>query len=148
MSKRGCGSIRRRQRRPPDRSNRGKPSPAIPVEPRLVLFGPAPPPPLPLPPPAAKEPTAAVGLEARHDQPGRHPEALQNLSRSRIDSPQFALFPFPGAVPEFVVDPGDSGDEAIRFDGAKNRAALGIDLMNLPVSMFSHPERPFGPSES
>ena len=51
-------------------------------------------------------------------------------------------------MPEFAVDPGDTGDEAVGFDGAKKRPGLGIDLMDLPLPILSHPQRPFGPSES
>jgi hypothetical protein len=50
-------------------------------------------------------------------------------------------------VPELAVDPGDPGDDALGLDGAKNRACLGIDLMDLPAPMLPHPERPFGPCE-
>ena len=96
---------------------------------------------------AAEELIAAIGLEPRHAYSGRHIEPLQDLSRSRIDSPQIALVTFPGAVPELSVDPGDSGDEAVGLDGAKNRPGLGIDLMDLPVPILPHPERPFGPRE-
>src|SRR6266481_4888130 len=76
-----------------------------------------------------------------------HVEPLQDRSRSRIDSPPIALVPFPGAVPELAVDPGDPGDEAVGLNGAKNRPCLGIDLMDLPVPILPHPERPFGPRE-
>src|SRR5262249_46304971 len=70
------------------------------------------------------------------------------VARSRIDSPQIALVPFPGTVPELAVDPSDPGDEALGLDGAKNRASLGIDLMDLPVPILPHPERPLGPGEA
>src|SRR5438445_1998100 len=96
---------------------------------------------------SAEELIAAIGLEPRHAHARRHHEPLQDLSRSRIYSPHFALVAFPGAVPEFAVDPGDPGDEAVGLDGAKDSACLGIDLMDLPVPMLSHPERPFGPRE-
>src|SRR6266567_4038599 len=96
---------------------------------------------------SAEELIAAIGLEPRHAHSGRHLESLQDLSRSRIDSPQIALVTFPGAVPELAVDPGDPGDEAVGLDGAKNRPCLGIDLMDLPVPILPHPERPFGPRE-
>ena len=82
---------------------------------------------------AAEEPIAAIGFEPRYARSGRHLEPLQDLSRSRIDAPQIALVAFPGAVPELAVDPGDAGDEAVGLDGAKDRAGLGIDLMDLPV---------------
>src|SRR6266404_1039853 len=96
---------------------------------------------------SAEELIAAIGLEPRHAHSGRHFEPLQDLSRSRIDSPHIALVTFPGAVPELSVDPGDPGDEAVGLDRAKNRSCLGIDLMDLPVPILPHPERPLGPRE-
>src|SRR6267378_2155823 len=102
---------------------------------------------LPAPSSSAEELIAAIGLEPRHAYSGRHLEPLQDLSRSRIDSPQIALVTFPGAVPELAVDPGDPGDEAVGLDGAENRPCLRIDLMDLPVPILPHPERPFGPRE-
>jgi hypothetical protein len=35
----------------------------------------------------------------------------------------------------------------VRFDGAKNRASLGIDLMDLPIPILPDPERPFRPRQ-
>src|SRR5262245_3535860 len=67
---------------------------------------------------AAEELIAPIGLEPRHACSRRHLESLQDLARSRIDPPQFALVTFPGAVPELAVDPGDPGDDAVRLDGA------------------------------
>src|SRR6478672_2390405 len=96
---------------------------------------------------AAEEPVAAVGLEARQARAGGQFEALQDLAVSRIDPAQFALVGFPGAVPEFAVDPGDAGDEAIGLDGAKDRAGFGIDLMDLAVAVLPDPEGPFGPGQ-
>ena len=84
-------------------------------------------------------------LEPRHTHSRAHLEPLQDLSRSRIDSPQIALVTFPGSVPELSADSGDPGDEAVGLDGAKNRPCLGIDLMDLPVP--PHPEHPSGPRE-
>src|SRR5262245_26226842 len=95
---------------------------------RGASFGPANGPHLAAVSPAAEEQFAAIGLEARNDHSGRHLDPLQNLSRSRIDSPQIALVAFPGAVPQLSVDPGDSGNEAIGLDRAENRPCLGIDL--------------------
>src|SRR5437899_2460035 len=69
------------------------------------------------PSPAAVEAIAAIGLEPRHARPGRHLELLQDLSGSRVDSPQLALVTFPGAVPELAVGPRDSGDDAVGFEG-------------------------------
>src|SRR5207248_3834112 len=96
---------------------------------------------------SAEEAIAAIGLEPRNAHSGRHLERFQDLPRSRIDSPQIALVTFPGGVPELSVDPGDPRDEAVGLDGAKNRPCLGIDLMDLPVPILPHPERPFGPGE-
>src|SRR5262249_58156342 len=73
---------------------------------------------------------------------------LQDLSRAGIDSPHIALVTVPGAVPKLSVDPGDSGDEAVGLDRAKNRPGLRIDLMDLAVSILPDPERPFGPREA
>src|SRR5437660_72266 len=96
---------------------------------------------------SAEEAIAAIGLEPRNAHSGRHLERFQDLPRSRIDSPQIALATFPGGMPELSVDPGDPGDEALGFDRAKNRPCLGIDLMDLPVPILPHPERPFRPRE-
>jgi len=114
---------------------------------RGASLGPADDPHLPAPSSSAEELIAAIGLEPRNTQSERHIEPLQDLSRSRIDSPQIALVTFPGAVPELSVDPGDPGDEAVGLDRAKDRPCLGIDLMDLPVPILPHPERPFGPRE-
>ena len=96
---------------------------------------------------SAEEQIAPIGFEARHAYSRRHLEALQDLSRSRIDSPQIAFVTLPGAVPEVSVNPGDPGDETAGLDSAKNCPRLGIDLMDLPLLMLPHPERPFGPRE-
>ena len=102
---------------------------------------------LPAPAASAEEPIAAIGLEPRNEDAGRHRDLFQEVSRSGIDSPQLALVTFPGGVPELSVDPGDPGDEAVGLEGAKNRACLGIDLVDLPVPILPDPERPFGPRE-
>jgi hypothetical protein len=94
---------------------------------------------------SAKEPIATIGLEPRHTHSRRHLELLQDLSRSRIDPPHVALVAFPSAVPELAVDPGDPGNDAVGFDGAKNGSCFGIDLMDLPISVLPCPERPFRP---
>jgi hypothetical protein len=101
----------------------------------------------PAPPSSAEKLIATIGLEPRHVHSGRHLEPLEDLSGLRIDSPQFALVTFPGAVPELSVDPGDPGDEAVGLNRAKNLPCLGIDLMDLPVPILPHPERPFGPRQ-
>src|SRR5262249_6485263 len=90
---------------------------------------------------------ATVGLESRNAYARRHLQSFQDLSRPRIDSPHIALVTFPGAVPELAVDPGDPGDDAVGFEGAKNRSGFGIDLMDLPSSVLPHPERSCAPRE-
>src|SRR5262249_47946289 len=114
---------------------------------RGAALGPADGPHLPAPSSSAEELIVAIGLESRNDHSGRHLEPLQHLPSSRIDSPQLALITFPGAVPEFPIDPGDPGNEAIGLDGAQNHSCLGIDLMDLPIPVPAHPKRPFGPRE-
>jgi hypothetical protein len=52
-----------------------------------------------------------------------------------------------GGMPKLSIDPSDPGDEAVGFDGAKNRPCLRIDLMDLPVSILPDPKRTFGPRE-
>src|SRR3546814_20775316 len=71
---------------------------------------------------AAEVGVAAIGLEPRYTHARRHVDFLQDLSRLGVDPPQVALVAFPRAVPEFAVDPGDAGDDAVGLDGAKNGA--------------------------
>src|ERR1700722_7717403 len=102
---------------------------------------------LPTPCSPAEELGGAIGLESRNVHTGRQLEAFQDLSGSRIDSPQVALVAHPGAVPEISVDPGDPGDEAVGLDGAQDRPGLRIDLVDLAISILSYPERPLRPGE-
>ena len=96
---------------------------------------------------AAEETIAAIALEPDTPVPGRHLEFLQNLSRSRIDAPHFALVALPGAMPELAVDPGDAGDDAVTLDRAQDRSCLRIDLVDLPAAVLPHPERAFSPGQ-
>ena len=66
---------------------------------------------------SAEEQIAAIGLEPRHGYSRPHLEPLQDLSGSRIDSPQIALVTFQGGVPQLSINPGDPGDEALGLDG-------------------------------
>ena len=50
-------------------------------------------------------------------------------------------------MPEFAIDPGHAGDEAVRFDRAENRARFRIDLINLALAIVTYPQRAFGPRE-
>jgi len=82
-----------------------------------------------------------IGLEPRTRHARRHLEPLQDLSRSRIDSPQVAIVTLPGAVPA-LVDPGDPGDEAL--DSMVVRIVPVSDRSDDFRSDLPHPERPFG----
>src|SRR5215216_7094179 len=90
-------------------------------------------------PASAKELIAPIGLESRHANSSRHVNSLENLSGLRVDSPQITLAAFRRAVPQLPIDPRHAGNESIRFDRAKNRPRLGIDLMNLPAAILTHP---------
>src|SRR5579862_5364006 len=96
---------------------------------------------------AAEELIGAVGLEPRHADAGRHIEGFQNFCRAGVDAPQVALVTLPGAVPQLAIDPGDAGDETVGFDGAKNLAGLGVDLMDFPVAIFPDPQGALGPGQ-
>src|SRR5262245_33579350 len=62
---------------------------------------------------AAEERVAAVRLESRYGDAGRHVELLQNLAALRIDPTQFAFLVFQGPVPELAVHPGYASHEAV-----------------------------------
>src|SRR5579864_3212348 len=86
---------------------------------------------LPLLPPPQKNRSAPSDSSPETPTPG----GISNRSR---------ISPVRGSI-EFSFDPGDPGDEAVGFDGPKNRPGLGIDLMDFPVPILAYPERPFGP---
>src|SRR5690242_10288346 len=65
------------------------------------------------PPAAAEEAVAAVGFKSGDADALRHLDAFEHFARPRIDAPDIALVALPGAVQEFVVDPGHSSDEAV-----------------------------------
>src|ERR1700752_3886745 len=96
---------------------------------------------------SAEELIGAIGLEPGHADSRRHLQPFENLSGSRINSPQITLVTFPGGVPQLSVDPGDPGDEAVGLDGAKNGAGVGTDFMNLAVPILSDPKRTSPPRE-
>jgi hypothetical protein len=51
-------------------------------------------------------------------------------------------------VPELPIDPTHPGDEAVGLDGAKNRACLGINLIDLSIPILPDPQSTFGPRET
>ena len=51
-------------------------------------------------------------------------------------------------MPQFAVDPGDAGDDALGFDGAEDLTRFGIDLMDLAGPMLPDPERALGPGKT
>src|SRR6516165_488719 len=50
-------------------------------------------------------------------------------------------------MPELSIDPSDPGHESVGFDGAKNSAGFGINLVDLSIPILSNPESPFRPSQ-
>jgi len=96
---------------------------------------------------AAEESVATIGFEPGHVHSRWHVDLLQHLARLGINSPQVALAAFQGGVPELSIDPGDAGHEAVGFDRAQNLACLRVDLMDLPITILSDPQRPLGPCE-
>src|ERR1700746_1666330 len=51
-------------------------------------------------------------------------------------------------MPQFAIHPGDAGDEAVGFNGAKDCPGLRVDLMDLAVAILPDPQRSFGPGHS
>src|SRR5688572_22533942 len=101
---------------------------ATPLRPPGLSFGSPDGPDLPAPSSSAEELIATIRFEPRHVHTWRHLEALEDVSRPRVDSPQLALVTFPRAVPELSIDPRDSRYETVGLDGTKNRPGFGIDL--------------------
>src|SRR5690349_15230618 len=97
---------------------------------------------------AAEELIAAIGFEARDTGAGRHRDRFQHFAGLRIDAAHIALIAFPGAVPKLAIDPGHAGDDAIAFDGAQDRAAPRIELMDLAGARLSDPQRAFSPGKA
>ena len=100
---------------------------------------------LPLSPPPQKNVSPPLDSSPDTAMPGGMSICSSTSPDLRIDPAQLAFIGFPGAVPELAVDPGDAGDEAVRLDGAQDRAGLRIDLMDLAVAMLPDPERAFRP---
>src|SRR6185436_4623180 len=90
----------------------------------------------------------AISLEAADGDAGRHFKALEDFARLGGNVADFALLRFEGGMPEFAVDPGDAGDEPVRFDRAQDSAGVGVDLMDLACAVLTDPEGAFGPGES
>jgi len=89
-----------------------------------------------------------IGLKSGNVHPSRHLNSLKNLSGSRIYLPQITFITFPGGVPQLSIHPRNSSNEAVGFDGAKDRACLGIDLVDLPCPILPNPESAFSPRKS
>ena len=88
-----------------------------------------------------------VGLKSGNANTVGHVEAFKNFSGLRIDSPQITVITFRSGVPELSVNPGHSRDKAVGLDDPKNRAGLGIDLMDLAIPILTDPERSFRPRQ-
>src|SRR5262245_16354044 len=93
----------------------------------------------------AVERVAAVRLKPRNTDARRHIDLLKDFARLRINPAQFALIRFPSAVPEFVAEPSNAGDEPIRLYGTQDCAGLRVDLVNLTIAILANPERAFRP---
>src|SRR5258706_7995286 len=92
---------------------------------------------------AAEKSIHAVGFESRHARAGGHVELFQHLAGLSIHSSQLALVPFPGAVPEFAIEPRDAGDETVGLERSQYRARGRIDLVNLAFAIVADPQRAF-----
>jgi hypothetical protein len=88
--------------------------------------------PLPSPPQKNRSPPSHSSPDTL--TPGGHIESFQHFTRVRIDASQVAFVTFGSGVPELPVDPSDSRDKAVGFDGAKNRPCARIELMDVSVS--------------
>jgi hypothetical protein len=73
-------------------------------------------------PASAVEETRAVRFEPAYTRAFGHLDAFEHRAALRIHLAQIGLFRFPGAVPQFAVDPGHTCQESVRFDGADDRA--------------------------
>src|SRR5690606_24141930 len=94
---------------------------------------------------AAIEAVGAVRFEAGEAGAVRQLEDFQRLAGLRIDAAQVALLALPGAVPQIAVDPCDAGHHPRTVDRAQYRAGVGIDLVDLALSILADPQRAFGP---
>src|SRR5215813_11525572 len=90
---------------------------------------------------AGVEEVALVRLEAGDLGPLRHRQLGEHGAGLGIDPPDLRLGILPGCVPELSVDPGDTGDEAVRLDRAEDRAGRRVDLVDLPLAVLADPQR-------
>ncbi len=51
-------------------------------------------------------------------------------------------------MPDFALDPGDPGHQAIAVDRAQHNPGFGIDLMDFAAAVLPDPERAFGPGKT
>ena len=97
---------------------------------------------------AAEEPVAAVGLEPRHADAGRHLDASPaprpvrgSMRRSSLSSP--SQVPCQSSPSTQVTPVTKRLDSMVR----RTVAGLGIDLVDLPVAILADPERALGPGQ-
>src|SRR5262249_23274389 len=93
------------------------------------------------------EEVALVRLQAGDLRPLGHRQSGEHLAGLRIDAPDIGVGPLPGGMPQLTVHPGDAGDEAVRLEGAQDSAGLRVDLVDLPLPVRPHPERPPRPGQ-
>src|SRR5262245_10225043 len=96
---------------------------------------------------AGVEEFALVRFEPAHPRPLGHRQAGQHLACPGVHLADVGVVSFPGPVPELAVHPGDSRDEAVRLDGAQDRARVGIDLVDLPIAVLPDPQRALAPGQ-
>src|SRR5215510_2666900 len=77
---------------------------------------------------AAKELIATIGFQPSNAHAGRQFEPLQHLPGPGVDPSHIAGIVLPRAVPELPIDPGDTGDPAVRLDSAQHLPCPRIDL--------------------
>jgi hypothetical protein len=88
---------------------------------------------------SAEELIAAIRFQPRHAHSRRQIEYFKNFPVSRINLPEIALVTFPTAMPEFSIDPGHAGDEAVALDRTKYRPGLRIDLLDAVIHRRARP---------
>src|SRR5580704_11998636 len=97
---------------------------------------------------ATEKSVAPIRFKPRDTGSGWHFQPLEHRSGRGIDAPDIARLILPGAMPQLAVDPGDTRDEPIGFDGAQYSPGFRIDLMDLAATVLADPECPFSPGKA
>src|SRR5262245_57463756 len=89
---------------------------------------------------AGVEKVGAIGLQPADPDASRHLQPLEHRTTVRVDAADLAFVGLPRRMPELAIDPGNTGDEAVRLDGAPDGARLGVDLVDLALAVLPHPQ--------